>query len=355
MKVALLGDTHFGVRNDNQAFHDYYELFYKNVFFPYLKENGIDTVVQFGDLFDRRKYINFNTLARSRNYFFNVLRDEKITMHVFVGNHDTFYKNTNEINSPELLLHEYENIHVYSDPDTLILDQTPIAMLPWVCSGNYQRCINFINETPAQILFGHLELAGFEMHRGAVNSHGQFDNKLLEKFDLVCSGHFHHRSTRGNIHYLGTPYEMSWSDYNDPRGFHILDTDTRQLTFVQNPYTMFQKWFYDDTQWTDTDFTNTVDFAQAQGSIVKVVVKQKSNPFWFDLYIDRLQKAGALDIQVVEDHLNLNLEDDSDIIDEAEDTLTILRKAIEQIDTKVPKKQIDKYLTNLYTEAMHVE
>ena len=276
-------------------------------------------------------------------------------MHVFVGNHDTFYKNTNEINSPELLLHEYENIHVYSDPDTLILDQTPIAMLPWVCSGNYQRCINFINETPAQILFGHLELAGFEMHRGAVNSHGQFDNKLLEKFDLVCSGHFHHRSTRGNIHYLGTPYEMSWSDYNDPRGFHILDTDTRQLTFVQNPYTMFQKWFYDDTQWTDTDFTNTVDFAQAQGSIVKVVVKQKSNPFWFDLYIDRLQKAGALDIQVVEDHLNLNLEDDSDIIDEAEDTLTILRKAIEQIDTKVPKKQIDKYLTNLYTEAMHVE
>lgn len=178
---------------------------------------------------------------------------------------------------------------------------------------------------------------------------------FFNKFDVVCSGHFHHKSTRGNIHYLGAPYEMSWSDYDDPRGFHIFDTDTRELTFIQNPYTMFQKWFYDDTKWDTFERINEFNFDSAQGSYVKVIVKNKNNPFWFDTYIDRLEKAGALDIQVVEDNLNLQLEDDTDIVNEAEDTLTILTKVVDQWDTPVDKKRLDNFLRTLYTEALQVE
>jgi DNA repair exonuclease SbcCD nuclease subunit len=355
MKICLLGDTHFGARNDNSAFHDYFEKFYTEILFPYLVENNIDTVVQFGDLFDRRKYINFSTLAKSRSYFFDPLKELDITGHFFVGNHDTFYKNTNEVNSPELLLREYNNVHVYSEPYDIWLDNTKITLLPWVCSANYEQCMHHIKETSAQILFGHLELAGFEMHRGAVNDHGQFDTNLLSKFDVVCSGHFHHKSSRGNIHYLGTPYEMSWSDYNDPRGFHIFDTDTRELEFIRNPFTMFQKWFYDDTDWSTFESIENLPFPDAKGAMVKVVVKNKTNPYWFDVYVDKLQKAGAVDIQVVEDHLNLNLEDDSDIVDEAEDTLTILRKVVDSVETNVPKKDLDLFLTSLYNEALHQE
>jgi DNA repair exonuclease SbcCD nuclease subunit len=355
MKVALLGDTHFGARNDNSAFHDYFEKFYTEIFFPYLVENNIDTVVQFGDLFDRRKYVNFSTLARSRSYFFEPMKELNITGHFFVGNHDTFYKNTNEVNSPELLLNEYTNLFIYSDPCDIWLDNTKITLLPWVCSGNYEQCMHHIKETSSQILFGHLELAGFEMHRGAVNDHGQFDTKLLSKFDIVCSGHFHHKSSKGNIHYLGTPYEMSWSDYNDPRGFHIFDTETRELEFIKNPFMMFQKWFYDDTTWADFNHINGLPFSDVKGCMVKVVVKNKTNPYWFDMYVDKLEKAGAIDIQVVEDHLNLNLEDDEDIVDEAEDTLTILRKVVDGIDTNVPKKELDSFLTSLYSEALHQE
>lgn len=353
--MLFLATRTFGARNDNSAFHDYFEKFYTEVFFPYLEAKGIGTIVQFGDLFDRRKYINFSTLSRSRKYFFDPLAEQGLLMHVFVGNHDTFYKNTNEINSPELLLNDYGNINVYSEPADIILDGTKITLLPWVCSSNYEQCIHHIERTSAQILFGHLELAGFEMHRGAVNDHGQFDNDILSKFDIVCSGHFHHKSSKGNIHYLGTPYEMSWSDYNDPRGFHIFDTDTRELEFIRNPFEMFQKWFYDDTQWPNFDHINSFDFGNAKGAIVKVVVKSKTNPYWFDMFIDRLEKAGTVDIQVVEDHLNLNLEDDEDIVDEAEDTLTILRKVVDGIETNVPKKDLDSFLTTLYSEALHQE
>ena len=356
MKIALLGDTHFGARNDNSAFHDYFDKFYTDIFFPYLEANGIDTVVQFGDLFDRRKYINFSTLSRARKYFFNPLAEQGLRMHVFVGNHDTFYKNTNEVNSPELLLESYTNINVYSDPTDIILDGTKITLLPWVCSSNYEQCIHHIERTSAQILFGHLELAGFEMHRGAVNDHGQFDNDVLSKFDIVCSGHFHHKSSRGNIHYLGTPYEMSWSDYNDPRGFHIFDTETRELTFIRNPYTMFNKIHYDDSDdLTTMEEILDINPEQYRNTFVKVIVRQKTNPYWFDLFINKLEKSGVVDLQVVEDHLNLNLEDDADIIDEAEDTLTILRKVVDGIDTNVPKKELDNFLANLYSEALHVE
>ncbi len=353
MRIGLLGDTHFGARNDNLAFHDYFERFYTDVFFPYLEKNNIDTIVQFGDLFDRRKYVNFVTLSKSREYFFDKLRDKGITMHVFVGNHDTFYKNTNDVNSPDLLLNDYPNVHVYSHPRNWEIGGTTIALLPWVCSGNYNTSLQFIENTNAQILFGHLELAGFEMHRGTFNDHGM-DTKLFDKFDLVCSGHYHHKSSRGNINYLGTPYEMTWSDFQDPRGFHILDTDTRELEFIQNPHRMFNKIHYDDSNKT-MDEVLDVDLEMYRNTFVKVVVHNKTNPYWFDMFVTKLEKNGVVDIQVVEDHLNLNLEDDSDIIDEAEDTLTILRKVIDSIDTNVSKKELDNFLTTLYNEALHVE
>ena len=354
MKLCLLGDTHFGCRNDALSFHDYFEKFYRDVFFPYLDEHKIDTVVQFGDLFDRRKYINFVTLSRSRQYFFDELEKRNIKLHVFVGNHDTFYKNTNDVNSPELLLKDYDNISIYNEPVEYSFDYLNVALLPWVNSGNYQESIDFINNTKAQVLFGHLELAGFEMYRGAFNDHGMSAD-LFKKFDIVATGHYHHKSSRGNIHYLGTPYEMTWSDFQDPRGFHILDTETRDMQFVQNPYRMFNKIHYSDLDKTMDDVLD-INLDMYRNTFVKVIVQNKNNPYWFDLFIDRLEKNGVVDLQVVEDHFNLNLEDDEDIVNEAEDTLTILRKVVEQVDSgSVPKKELDNFLSSLYTEALYVE
>lgn len=354
MRIALITDTHWGARGDSAAFAEYFNRFYYEHFFPYLAANGISRIFHLGDIVDRRKYINFVT-ARHLRRFVEHCDASAIRLDVIIGNHDTSFKNTNDVNSMrELFDHSTYNIHYYSDPTEVDIDGLKLAVLPWICSGNYDESMQFINDTDAQVLFGHLELAGFEMYKGAVNDHG-FSASIFNKFDMVCSGHFHHKSTRGNINYLGAPYEMSWSDYDDPRGFHIFDTDTRELTFIQNPLTMFQKWFYDDTHWENFDHVNTFDFDSAKGTYVKVIVKSKNNPFWFDTYIDKLEKAGALDIQVVEDNLNLHLEDDSDIINEAEDTLTILTKVVDQWETPVDKKRLDNFLRTLYSEALSVE
>lgn len=348
MKIALITDQHFGGRGDNLQFHEYYKRFYEECFFPYLEENGIDTIIELGDIFDRRKYINFDSLYRCREYFFDPIKEKSIKLHCIVGNHDIYFKNTNRVNAPELLLGEY-GFRVYETPETVDFDGTDILMLPWINPDNYEKCMDAIQTTAADVVMGHLELQGFEMYRGAIIDHG-FDHKLFKKFSAVMSGHYHHKSSKDNVHYLGSPYEMTWSDYDDPRGFHIFDTDTHDLTYVRNPYRMFHKVFYDDIVNTDTDILG-FDYDELSNSFVKVVVKEKTNLYLFDLFIDKLNEVGPINIQVVEDNLNLDMGDDNDIINEAEDTITIINKYIENLSLQNSKPVVE-LLNDLYYEAL---
>ena len=136
---------------------------------------------------------------------FQPLDDRGIHMHVMVGNHDSVYKNTLEVNSIDLLLEEYDNITTYVQPDVVEFDGSKIMFVPWICDANEEQTFVMADKTDAQMLLGHLELSGYEMNKFHVIDHGISD-KWLQKFDLVCSGHYHHKSTHGNINYLGTGY-----------------------------------------------------------------------------------------------------------------------------------------------------
>lgn len=356
MKIALLTDSHAGVRNDSLAFHDYMQKFYSTVFLPYLRDNGIHTVVHCGDIIDRRKFININTAYRLRKDLIEPALNQGIEWHQIIGNHDTYHKNTNEVSSFIELFGSYENyctINIYDTTTEVMFGDTKILLIPWICDDNKEHSFNLIRNTDAQIAFGHLELQGFEMFKGSIISHGD-DPTLFGRFDIVCSGHFHHRSNRGNIYYLGSPAEFTWSDYNDPRGFHIFDTETRELTFIENPYKMFKKVWYNDG---DEKFLDSeMDYSKFEGCIVKVIVQEKNNPFWFEKFVENIEKQNPVDIQIVEDHLNLGLEEDKDIIDEAESTLDICRKYISNVDVKgIDKQKLEKKIVNLYFEAMTIE
>ena len=353
MKICILGDTHFGARGDSLDFHKYFEKFYDEVLFPYLKANDIEVIFQMGDLFDRRKFINFNTLHLCREYFFDRCQILGIKVHTLLGNHDIAFKNTLEVNSTGLLLNEYENIHYYDSFETTEFDGVLIDVVPWICDDNEQEIFNAMKQSTAQICFGHFEIAGFEMDKGNVCDHG-LDKALLKKYDVVLSGHFHHKSTDGNITYVGTPYEMTWSDYNDPKGFHIFDTDTREMTFVKNPFAMFHKLTYDDGQ-TDFEHWKNYDFASLKDSYVKVIVMNKQNPYLFDTVIDSLYKVGVADLSIVEDFSDALIDDDSDIIDQAEDTMTILSKHIDNLTLDVEPEKLKTLMRELYIEALNTE
>lgn len=354
MKIALVTDQHFGARNDSKKIADHMQKFYDNVFFPEIDKRGIDTVINLGDTFDRRKYISFTSLKRAKEMFFNPLAERNIHMHVIVGNHDSVYKNTLEVNSIDLLLEEYDNITTYIDPQVVEFDNTKIMLVPWICDQNEEATFVMADKTDAQVLLGHLELSGYQMYKGGFIDHGISD-KWLKKFELVCSGHYHHKSVNGNVNYLGTEYELTWSDYDDQKGFHILDTDTRTLEFIPNPHILFHKVWYDDT---DLDMAGllkqTETFSEYEGRIVKVIIKNKDNPTLFDVFIEKLEKVEPMQVQVVQDHLHLDMEDDEDIVDEAEDTMTILNTVVDNLDIKNDKQDLQQLLRSLYDEALQI-
>lgn len=352
MKIALLTDSHAGVRNDSLAFHDYMKRFYDDVFFRYLDEHNVTTVVHCGDIVDRRKYININTAYRLRKDLIEPAINRGITWHQIIGNHDTYHKNTNKVSSFIELFNRYP-INIYYETTEVMFDGTKILFIPWICDDNKEHSFKLIKETDAQIAFGHLELEGFEMFKGSIVSHGD-DPSLFGRFDTVCSGHFHHRSNRGNIHYLGSPAEYTWSDYNDPRGFHIFDTETRELTFIENPYKMFHKFWYNDG---DINFVDSkIDYSQFSGKIIKIIIQEKNNPYWFDKFIENIEKNNPIDIQIVEDHLNLNLEEDEEIVDEAESTIDIFKKYIRNTESKgINKEKLENKIVELYNEALTLE
>ena len=349
MKVAIITDQHFGARNDSIAFLDFFEKFYDNTFFPALDANDISTVLVLGDTFDRRKYVNFYALDRAKKMFFDKLEERGIRVHMLAGNHDTYYKNTNEVNSPDLLLVEYGNIDVISKPETIVVDGTPICMMPWICPENYQESLDHIKNTKAEICMGHFEIAGFAMYRG-MESHDGLAKETFEKFDLVFSGHYHHRSSDQHIHYLGNPYELTWQDYNDPRGFHLFDLSTRELEFICNPYRMFERIEYNDKDQDPID----LDLIELEKKYVKLVVVNKTDFYKFDKFIQKLYNKGCHEIKIIEDMSEFQ---DGEIGEEInlEDTLSVLSHYVDSIETDVDKEQIKTYMRTLYTEAVNIE
>lgn len=348
MKVALITDTHYGARGDSQVFDDYFRKFYEQVFWPEIDKRGITTIFHLGDCFDRRKYINFNSLKSCREYFFDQAQRRKTKMVMIVGNHDTFYKNTNDVNSPHLLLKEYDNIFAYSTPTEWSIDGKDILLMPWICTDNYQECMEAINDTDAEVCFAHLELAGYQMWAGQ-ESHEGFDPALFKKFKLVCSGHFHHRQSKGNVTYLGNPYEMFWQDYNDKRGFHIFDTDTLELEFIENPFIMFSKIYYDDTKdfgYSKEDFEN---------KHIKLIVVNKSDTYAYEKCLEKIYKANPIEVKIIEDfsEFEADLVDDDQI--DLSDTLTLLTQYIDAIDTEIDKDKLKNLMKSLYIEAQQVE
>jgi DNA repair exonuclease SbcCD nuclease subunit len=251
------------------------------------------------------------------------------------------------------LLAEYVNINVIDTPQTIHLDYgntaADVCMIPWICSDNYQRALDEINNTNAVLCMGHFEIAGFAMHRGMESQEG-LEPSIFKKFDKTFSGHYHHRSSKDNITYLGNPYELTWQDYNDPRGFHTFDLNTQELTFVQNPYTMFDRFEYDDTV-LDPDCIDTRVFAE---KYVKIVVVNKKDLYKFDKFLARVYDKNPYEVKIVEDFSEFNEGVVSSEID-LEDTQTVLNEYIDSIETTVDKEKVKTFMKTLYTEAVNVE
>jgi hypothetical protein len=346
MKVCIITDQHFGCRKNSKHFHDYFLKFYNDVFFPTLEREGIKTVVDMGDTFDSRKGIDFSALSWAKNNYYDRLQEMGVEVHTIVGNHTAYYKNTNQVNAVDLLLREYENVTVYSEPTEVLLDKLKVLFIPWINQENETKTFKIIEKTTSKCAMGHLECQGFRVNRQLIMEHG-LESELFEKFDRVYSGHYHTRSTNGTIFYLGNPYEMYWTDVNDTRGFHIFDTETLEHTPINNPYKLFYNIYYEDTP------HQLFDATEYQNKIVKVIVRKKSKPKDFEKFIDKLYNVGVQELKIIE---NFEIQESEDFqVDEDENTLSVLNRYIDDSEFNFDKTIIKTIIQDLYQKASQVE
>jgi DNA repair exonuclease SbcCD nuclease subunit len=345
MKVAILTDTHYGAKKGSKHLHDYFELFYKNVFFPALEEHGVETVIHMGDAFDSRKSIDYQSLEWAKRVVFEPLKQYDV--HMIVGNHDCYYKNTNNVNSPALLLKDYPNIKTYSSPTNTKVGGIDMTFIPWICSENYDETLKVVKKSKAKVALGHLELKGFRVNKHLIMEEHGLEANLFSNFTKVFSGHYHTRSDNGTVFYLGNPYEMYWTDVNDTRGFHIFDTETLEHTPINNPYKLFYNIYYDDTP------HQLFDASEYSNKIIKVIVRKKSKQKDFEKFIDKLYKVGIQDLKIVE---NFEIQENENFaVDEEENTISILNRYIDEAEFDYDKNVIKSIFQDLYKQACEVE
>jgi hypothetical protein len=296
-----------------------------------------------GDAFDSRKSIDFVGLDWTRKVVLDPL--SKYNVHLITGNHDCYFKNSNKVNSPELLLSEYKNIKTYSEPTEIKVNDLNILLLPWINSENKEKTLKLIKKTKSKIVMGHLEMQGFRVNKNLVMDYG-LEADIFSNFTKVFSGHYHTRSDNGTVFYLGNPYEIYWNDVNDVRGFTIFDTETLEHFSIDNPYRMFYNIYYEDTP------HQTFDTRDYEGKIVRIIVRKKSDQKQFEKFIDKLYAANISELKIVENFQVQDIEDFEAF--ESEDTFSILQRYVNDSECEFNKATVTNILEEIYKESLEM-
>lgn len=353
-KSLILTDTHFGARNDSTFFNDYFFKFFNELVFPYIKTHQIKTIYHLGDFWDRRKYINFNTLNMVRQSVIEPLGDLGVTLKVLLGNHDIFYKNTSRVNSIEEIFGDrYPFVQIYNEPTI----EDDVVLCPWIIPEKMEETIKFLKSNSRKILMGHFDIFGF-IKTDDIDGGCGIQIEDLAGYDCVLSGHFHTKQSKGNIHYLGSPYPMTWGEVDSQHGFHVMEYDSSVddvvVKFIQNENVIFQKIEYDDTSESDAKrLVDSYDYPSLHEKYVKVVVVEKTNPYIFDLFIDKIMKANPADLNLVDVAVRDAVDNTVDL---AKDTIQIIHESIDDLDYDDDhKEKIKSEMSSLYKEALFME
>lgn len=352
MKIAFLGDAHWGARGNSDYFLQKQLDFYNEVFFPYLVDNDIKHVIQFGDLLDQRKYVNVRIMYHLQREYLARFDELGITQDIIIGNHDVVHNNTNRISALVEIVDKatFPNTSVHYDPATLDFEGCKIDLIPWINRENETEVHDFIEKSSSDYLVGHLEINSFEMVTG-IECRDGVNAETFSGYKTTFSGHFHKQSKKqikkALIHYIGTPYEMNWGDYGDAKGFHIFDTETGETEFIKNPSPIYYKVMYDDSS-VDYD---TFDESQFKNAIVKIIVEEKTNDLMFDRFMHKVQTI-AYDFLISDiDSFDVSGADIENM--DIEDSLSILFKAVDQmtVGDRIDKNNVKKKINSIHKEA----
>ena len=348
--IAILGDLHFSHSGHS---HDKFEQqmdFIENQFFPYLIENNIKTVFQLGDVFHDRNRADWFILNELKKRFFGWFDENNINIHILCGNHDTYFKSTLEHNSLSETAQEFSNVHIYIKPTKIKCGSYVIGINPWIIDNSKPNLTENVD-----ICLGHFNVMGLPMMKG-INSRDGIQYDTFKKYKLVLSGHFHIRTIVDNFHMIGSPFQLNWGDYNQARGFIVLD-DKFNFEYIQNSINpQFVKIYYDDGNISSLGFAPYTDVPTiitkeealliAKHNYCRIFTRGIEDQLEFEAFYNSLLQVSLNDYKIDSVSLNEAIEEyDSTEFDvsfeEGESTIQLI---LSSIDGMVFDKSIDKNL-----------
>ena len=346
-KICFLGDIHIGARNASNVVCEHQLKFFENELFPYLKANKISTIVQLGDLFDNRKNSNHYILSEWKIRFFDYLEKNKINLITLIGNHDIFHRNNLKINATSLILGKYKNITIIEEPSEIMIGDTQFAVIPWVCDENREEVSKVLLTSISNYCLCHAEFKGFAMQKG-IEGHGTEETHLYDKFDLVLSGHYHTRSHVNNILYTGIPFELTWADYDDQKGFHVFDEESHNFDFVKTRTQLFTKIEYvgNDTNLPSSDIITDC--------YVKLIVIDKGDSSKLESFISKLNNMNPIELKVIESDVNFSSDDNVETNIELKSTINLIQDFVNNNETTLDKNRLNMMLGELYVESQEM-
>ena len=227
MKLILLGDTHFDINNGNADIYNIQKRMFTEQLFPYMKKHDIKDIFQFGDFTHNRTTLSLNVQHNLKVDIFDYIEENDLQLYTLIGNHDIYYKNTLDVFSLEIFEKAYkDNLTVIKENKLMKFGSLNIQVVPWLLKD---EDVNVHKK--ADMIFGHFEIKDYNVSKSYKATHGL----EADKFDvIVYSGHYHLKQSSGLINYLGTPYQLDWGDYNETKGFYVLDTETSEVEFIEN-------------------------------------------------------------------------------------------------------------------------
>ena len=337
----------FGIRSDSEIFADYQEKFFNN-FFDYCIKNKITKIIHLGDMFEKRKTININTLERWKIMFLDKIINNKMELIVIAGNHDVYHKNTNSINSLRQMLGKYSWAKIIDiNPEMSRIGNHNFLFVPWITDDNAEICVKELEKNKADVVMGHFELSGFEMNKGYLMESGM-DSDILKGYQMVLSGHYHTKSTKDNIYYLGTQMEFTWTDFNDKKYFHVLDTNSLKLEAIENTEYMFVKLYYDNAPLSKV-------LPNVKNCCVKLYVTKKENVIDYEIYVNKIKGENPHEFSIIDTTMQVTNSTTNNFTD-ADDTESIISSYIDAISDIADSDKIDvkNLLLKLYSEALNV-
>ena len=337
MRIAILGDTHFGARNGSPLFARHQLRFFREVFWPAVNEHGIEAIVHVGDVFDVGWTLSMEGLAAFNEAFVNPCKMFGLPAWLLTGNHDLAVKKQQKPNMVrEVLSSSTVGIRVVDAPTHI--DNGHVLLMPWITPDIAEDAMMWLKTSTARYVIGHFEITGAKMGPSIVCEHG-LSPKTFKRFRHVYSGHFHCRSTLGsNITYVSTPLDLNWGE-TGWHGFSILESTTGVLTDFETPWRIHNR------------ITSNTLPPRLDDSLVRIEYTGKVP----EKLVERARVAGAVDVRAIDVS-----PPPSDLVagpspsEPLPATRVLIREYVEALadDPRVPKARLADLMERLYDMAL---